>query len=286
MREDREKERNITRNTEYNVLYSKRKIGIALDPSQRPLVPSEWYRDQDELALILSFARHVEMKGEETGGTKSTNITKILDVGCGAGRLAIPIANSGISVVGIDSSSSGVKLAHEHDRRGLADFVVADMYHLPFRREIFDTAIVSGTFEYAQELSRPLREISTVLRRSGGKVYFHLWNNHGVKFRKLIRPDILGGKIDKSAKYFELNEIERQVEVSGMKMKSVGGLFFLLPLDVRQACSFMRYFKMNGWVAAKGLYLINRVLASSKPISCCICPVIWVVGSVQTGRDK
>lgn len=223
------------------------------------------------------MASNKETKKEESVGRKSTNDSKILDVGCGAGRLAIPLANSGISVVGIDASSSGVRLAHQYDRRRLADFIVADMHHLPFRSETFRTAIVSGTFEYVQDLFRPLSEISSVLKRRVGSVYFHLWNNQGIKVRRLIGSSVFA-KIDKSAKYFELDEIEIQVERSGMKLKTLGGLYFLLPLDVKQACSFLHYFKMNDWTVARALYGLNRLLSSYRPLSCCICPVIWAVG--------
>ena len=42
--------------------------------------------------------------------------TSVLDIGCGAGRFTIPLAERGMKVVGIDYSSEMIRLANEYVR--------------------------------------------------------------------------------------------------------------------------------------------------------------------------
>jgi len=60
----------------------------------------------------------------------------VLELGCGTGRIALPLARAGVSVVGIDRSTAMLDRAVKRVRRGrLADrvhLVRGDIRHLPF----------------------------------------------------------------------------------------------------------------------------------------------------------
>lgn len=264
-REDSEKlpgwldSRKVRKEATYDHLYTEKKIGLSLAPSRRMTDHPEWYRDRDELAIIVSITK----RG-----------SKLLDVGCGAGRLAIPLANSGVSVIGIDVSSSGVRLAHQYDQSRLGEYIVADMYNLPFKEAIFDSAIVSGTFEYVKNLSPPMLQIARVIKQAG-TIYFHIWNLHGLKLRRILKL-----KTDRGAQEFELSDLRRQIEQSHLKLKRAGGLLFLLPSDVRLACRTLRLFRLNEWWAAQVLYRVNHIVSSSS-VGFRVCPVIWAVVEQQ-----
>jgi SAM-dependent methyltransferase len=67
---------------------------------------------------------------------------KILDVGCGAGRMSLYLQKRGLQVTAIDISPRIVELARE---RGVKDARVVDVSRrLPFRRGEFDTVILFG----------------------------------------------------------------------------------------------------------------------------------------------
>ena len=59
---------------------------------------------------------------------------KVLDIGCGYGRVAIPLARSGFDVTGIDIVQKFIKDAKRWAKAHgvLAQFDVGDMIKLPF----------------------------------------------------------------------------------------------------------------------------------------------------------
>lgn len=100
----------------------------------------------------------------------------VLELGCGTGRLALPLMRSGARVVGIDRSEAMLKRARSKARRaGLADrvrFVRADIRRLPFRsRPGF--ALVMAPYGMLQsltserDLAATLASVARVMRRDG-----------------------------------------------------------------------------------------------------------------------
>jgi ubiquinone/menaquinone biosynthesis C-methylase UbiE len=95
----------------------------------------------------------------------------LLDVPCGFGRHAIPLARAGYPVVGVDRSPS---LLAEAERRAEGDrrptFMRADYRELPLPDERFDTAInlfTSLGYLGDEEDTKVLAEIGRVLRPDG-----------------------------------------------------------------------------------------------------------------------
>ena len=99
-----------------------------------------------------------------------------LELGCGTGRLALPLLKAGADLVGIDRSEAMLTRARAKARRaGLADgvrFVRGDIRSLPFRsRPGF--SLVMAPYGMLQSLTRErdlaatLASVATVLRRDG-----------------------------------------------------------------------------------------------------------------------
>ena len=99
---------------------------------------------------------------------------RVLELGCGTGRITVPVARAGARVVGIDRSEPMLARARNRLRRARlsAGLVRGDIRHLPFRRRTrFD--LVMAPYGILQSLTRErdlratLDAVAGVLRRGG-----------------------------------------------------------------------------------------------------------------------
>jgi len=98
-------------------------------------------------------------------------VVKILDIGCGDGLFDDLMSRHfqlAVEIVGIDISPTKVKRAR--DRVPSVSFVVADIYHLPFR-SIFDIVIMGEIIEHLHTPRVALKNVRGVLKQKG---YFML----------------------------------------------------------------------------------------------------------------
>jgi ubiquinone/menaquinone biosynthesis C-methylase UbiE len=99
----------------------------------------------------------------------------VLELGCGTGRLTMPVARTGVRVVGIDRSRPMLAYATTRARRlpvaRRPRLVLGDIRHLPFRDRRF--SLVMAPYGMLQSLTREadlaatLGEAARVLRRGG-----------------------------------------------------------------------------------------------------------------------
>ena len=101
--------------------------------------------------------------------------TSVLELGCGTGRVAIPVARSGATVIGIDRSESMLARGRKNVRRARVGTQVkllrGDIRHLPFPDRSFP--LVMAPYGILQSLldekvlKATLKEVSRVLTRTG-----------------------------------------------------------------------------------------------------------------------
>lgn len=117
-----------------------------------------------ELAVAPALAEVVgpELRSHLSG-------TRILDVGCGGGRIACSIAADGpTSVFGVDASLSQVRRFSRRHRKGLSVWPIqARAEHLPFRNHSFDTVFSSCAWKLWSEPEVGLAECVRVTRPGG-----------------------------------------------------------------------------------------------------------------------
>lgn len=142
---------------------------------------------------------------------------KVLDLGCGTGRLYEIFENKGIDYSGIDFSENLVNIA----RKKYGDrFVSGDILSLPFSGRYFDSVWAIAVLHHipSSELrKRALNEIKRVLKQNG-RVVATVW-----KIRSFFRKDILIPFHGKKRYYhvFSKREISKLFKESGFKIEEV-----------------------------------------------------------------
>jgi len=128
---------------------------------------AEWSKQYDEEPnplIALEEPVVLELIGDVAG-------LDVLDAACGTGRYALPLAEAGARVSGVDASEE--MLAHagqKADGRGLTlDLRAADLRSLPHDDESFDLVLCALALCHVPDLSPTMREFSRVLR-PGGRV--------------------------------------------------------------------------------------------------------------------
>lgn len=113
---------------------------------------------------------------------KSTNWNKneiknklTLDVGCGAGRFAEVALKEGANLIAIDYSNS-VKSAYKN----LSSFpnfsvIQADIYHLPFKNEIFDYVYSLGVLQHTPNVQKAFNCLPIMVKPGGKLCVDYYW---------------------------------------------------------------------------------------------------------------
>jgi SAM-dependent methyltransferase len=127
------------------------------------------------------FAKYFEPGALEFLATwKVTPVSRMLDVACGAGQIAIPAARSGINVVGIDIATNLIEQARA---RAVAEgldiqFDEGDAEQLPYPDATFDTVVSMLGAMFAPHSDRVATELIRVCR-SGGRIIMVNWTPTG-----------------------------------------------------------------------------------------------------------
>lgn len=96
---------------------------------------------------------------------------RLLDIGCGAGRNAVPLAQAGWRVVGSDASWPMLHAAAAREPR--VDLVFAPMHALPLQRSSVDLIVAHGIWNLARSAREFRAAVAEAARvaRSGARLF-------------------------------------------------------------------------------------------------------------------
>lgn len=100
---------------------------------------------------------------------KENNVKKILDLGCGAGRHSIPLAEAGFEVTGVDIAPKALKLLNTKKQDLPIKTIEAEMDELPFVDETFDAIVCINVIHHAklEKIKKTISEMHRVLKKGG-----------------------------------------------------------------------------------------------------------------------
>lgn len=199
-------------------------------------------KTRDDYNLIAEdFSRTRNQNWEELNFLAETVATnkKVIDLGCGNGRLYELFKNKIVGYCGIDISEKLIGIAK--NRYPGARFRVGDVLNLPFPDEFFDNAFGIAVFHHIPSKELRLKFLSEARRvlKQKGKLSLTVWYLSGWKKALLIFKNFLlkivglskvdlsdgfvgwGGKAQRYVHYFSIPEIKGLVEKSGLKVKEI-----------------------------------------------------------------
>ena len=93
------------------------------------------------------------------------NGKKILDVGCGTGRIVNKLRNMGSDIIGLDISKGMIDIAKKKFPK--VKFIEGDIENLPFKDNEFDLVIASFVIVHLKDLQKAFDEVYRVLKPNG-----------------------------------------------------------------------------------------------------------------------
>jgi len=196
-------------------------------------------KDYNLIAQDFSITREKEWKELEFLKDLVKEGEKILDIGCGNGRL-LKFFHKNIRYFGVDFSENLIEIAK--GKYPQANFLVANVLNLPFKDNFFDKVFSIATLHHIpSEKFRllALKEIKRVLK-DGGELILTVWNLRGqIKYMPLILKnnllkifsktkldffDIMVPWFQKTNRYyhcFSRGEIKNLVDRAGFQIKEI-----------------------------------------------------------------
>lgn len=194
---------------------------------------------------------------------------KILDIGCGFGKISLELASLGYSVTGIDINAEAVKLSKaiaksldlNKKTKGKVEFKVGNASALPFRESSFDFAVMQAfltSVPNPQERFRIIQEAFRVLKPEGYLYLAEFGQNWHLKlYRKRYLQDFSVTKEEGS--FLALNPKTGEIEFIAHHFSEKELVFLLID------CGFeIDYFKIEELKTRTGNKINGFVIVANK----------------------
>jgi 2-polyprenyl-6-hydroxyphenyl methylase/3-demethylubiquinone-9 3-methyltransferase len=157
---------------------------------------------------------------------------RVLDVGCGGGLLAEPLARVGCRVTGVDPSRGSLEVARAHAHAsGLdIDYVHGVAEALPADDDVFDAVVCCDVLEHVTDLGATIREVARVLRPGG--LYLYDTINRTMRSKLLViklfqewpSTAFMPPNVHDHAVFIKPTELAARLRASGLEPGPIGGI--------------------------------------------------------------
>lgn len=200
-------------------------------------IAEDFARSREKMWPEIIFLKDYIRKGE-----------RVLDIGCGSGRLFELLKDKEVEYFGIDFSKKLIEIAKrkylsEKEVKNvniLPTFIVVDALKLPFEEGFFDKVISIAVFHHIPSKEKRLiflKEIKRVLKR-GGEAHLTVWNLWQKKyffkilkegFKKVLKKTELDfcdifvpfGKRERYYHCFKKRELRKLFKEAGFEIKEI-----------------------------------------------------------------
>lgn len=121
----------------------------------------------DLITVVLSYGRDAAWKRRVIRLAGVDARTRVLDLACGTGDIALLAAARGARVVGVDVTLRMIQLARSKSSGCQARFLVGDMVALPIASASFDVVTAGYGLRNVPDLDAAIREMSRALAPGG-----------------------------------------------------------------------------------------------------------------------
>lgn len=158
---------------------------------------------------------------------------RILEIGCGEGRLSIDLRKRGAIVTGADASADMLAAARANAAAAdsSVDFVRAEATHLPFADASFDLVFAKTVLCFVGEADDMFRDMARVLRPGGRLVIgeLHKWSSWAAQRRTRAW---LGSSLWRRGRFRTADELRRLASDAGLKVEALRGAIYFPRLTV------------------------------------------------------
>ena len=127
------------------------------------------YKQKDVNGIVNQLRQTIALRYVDKLSLPKT--ARVLEIGCGAGSMAIALAQKGFAVDAVDHSSAMIELTKRHaQENGVENRIrvaTEDVHGLTFNDQSFDLIIALGVVGWLHDLNKALMEIKRVLKYGG-----------------------------------------------------------------------------------------------------------------------
>ncbi len=170
--------------------------------------------------------------GREAGALEPLKGLRLLDVGCGGGLLAEPMARLGARVVGIDAAEESVRTARLHaDEAGLEiDYRQATAEELAARGRRFDVVLTMELVEHVADPGALLAACGRLVKPGGAMVVTTLNRTLKAYLLGIVAAEYLLGWLPRGShrweRFLRPSELARHLRAAGLELADITGVVY------------------------------------------------------------
>ena len=168
---------------------------------------------------------------------------KVIDVGAGTGRFAIPFLEAGAAVTACDASAEMLRVLQQKRGDTHLHVQVVDAHKLPFAEQTFDCAVAFRILLHVMDWEKALSELCRVSR---DWIVFDMPPRHGFLLLAPIWHGIHGLFSANTQAYrtFRVSEVEKHLRNCSFEIVSFDAGFFL-PLAIHRVIQSAQFTRMT-----------------------------------------